>query len=211
MKLKNHPDLTFWKISGFFYRLNPLPTPIQPMNTKSALETTQKLHFLGRSYLMNWVLFFGFNIFLWAVYSAELKATIGPGKPDSQLSAGSGQMSQGFEDLFAEVAIVEVSSLQNQERDNITVNQAQTYQAFTICEPLFEAEGCQEKIFIEEMTTGKYYQIEGIPMSWRPFTNLIWTDEKILEFDRWSTPHYRLHYTVDMTEKKLVDVSEFEE
>jgi len=121
------------------------------------------------------------------------------------------QISQNFSDLTGQVEILTVSSLPPQERENIAVNEEQTYQAFTICQPISEHEGCQEKIFIEEISTGKYYQIQGIPLSWRPFTNLGWRNETMLEFDRWSNPHYGLRYTVDMTEKKLVDITEFEQ
>lgn len=128
------------------------------------------------------------------------------------------QISQGFEYLMPKttpeikqgIKIVEVSRLPNQGRNKITVNAEQTYQAFTICRPLSDGQGCQEQIFIEDLITGKFYQIQGIPLSWRPFTNLTWTRETYLEFDRWSNPHYGFHYVVDMSQKKLVNISALE-
>ena len=159
-----------------------------------------------RSY---WILFYCVKLFALEVYPAEAAILYYSGNFKT-LSASFGQISQSFENITEQVDIIAVSSLPQQERENITVNQEETYQAFTICQPLSEEERCQEKIFIEEIYTGKYYQIQGLPLSWRPFTNLAWTNETILEFYRWSNPHYSLHYTVDMTEKKLVNVSEIE-
>jgi hypothetical protein len=150
---------------------------------------------------------------LW-FYPSEAAATLTPAFPGDNLPAIAVEISQGFEDLAQEIEIVEISRLPNQNRENITVNSAQTYQAFTICEFLSEfdqEQGCQEKIFIEETIAGKFYQIQGIPLSWRPFTNLAWTEENILSFQRWSNPHYGLHYVVDMNQKKLVDISAFDE
>jgi len=164
-----------------------------------------------------------FRCFLLVLYGSEASATLTPGINPNDLSAIPVQSSQGFEaltqkieqkieqeiqqEIQQEIKIVEISLLPNQERDNITVNPEQTYQAFTICQALSDGKGCQEQIFIEDMTTGKFYQIQGIPLSWRPFTNLAWTDEKYLAFDRWSNPYYGLHYVVDMNQKKLVDIS----
>jgi hypothetical protein len=149
---------------------------------------------------------------LW-LYPREAAATLNPAFKGDDLPAISVEISQGFEDLAQEIEIVEISRLPNQKRENIAVNSAQTYQGFTICELLSEFEeegGCQEKIFIEDMIAGKFYQIQGIPLSWRPFTNLAWTDEHIFAFERWSNPHYALHYVVDMNQKKIVDISAFE-
>lgn len=128
------------------------------------------------------------------------------------------EINQGFEYLTPKITpevkqgikIVEVSRLPNQGRDKITVNAEQTYQAFTICRPLSDGQGCQEQIFIEDLITGKFYHIQGIPLSWRPFTNLTWTRETYLEFDRWSNPHYGFHYVVDISQKKLVNISALE-
>ncbi len=150
---------------------------------------------------------------LW-LYPSEAAATLTPAFPGDNLPAIAVEISQGFEDLAQGIKVVEISRLPRQKRENITVNSAQTYQAFTICEFLSEfdqEQGCQEKIFIEETIAGKFYQIQGIPLSWRPFTNLAWTEENILSFQRWSNPHYGLHYVVDMNQKKLVDISAFDE
>jgi hypothetical protein len=95
-------------------------------------KTTQ---FLKPHYLINWALFFLMKNFLVGVYAAEVQAMLNPGLTVAKLPADSEQISQGFDDLMAAVEAIEVSSLPNQERQNITVNPEQTYQAFTICEP----------------------------------------------------------------------------
>ncbi len=188
------------------------------MHLKS-LQTQDNLAFQPGFYRVNFIIivwgWLGWLKFclLW-FYPSEAAATLTPAFQGDNLPAISVEISQGFEDLAQKIKIVEISRLPNQKRESIAVNSAQTYQGFTICELISEfdpEQGCQEKIFIEDMNAGKFYQIQGIPMSWRPFTNLAWTGEHIFAFERWSNPHYALQYVVDMNQKKLVDISVFEE
>ena len=186
------------------------------MHLKS-LKTQDNLAFQPCFYRLNFIVWGCLGLLKFCIlwfYPSEAAATLNPAFQGDDLPAISVEISQEFEDLAQEIKVVEVSRLPRQKRENIAVNSAQTYQGFTICEFLSEfdqEEGCQEKIFIEDMISGKFYQIQGIPLSWRPFTNLAWTEDNIFAFERWSNPHYGLHYVVDMNQKKLVDISAFDE
>lgn len=98
--------------------------------------------------------------------------------------------------------IVPVSVESGLRRENI-INQNKTFQAFSTCD---EA-AC--RIFYEELNTGQTYEIQGLPLPHRPFSDLIWVTNEILVFDRWSQPHYGIHYAVDVSEQRLLLASPF--
>ena len=105
-------------------------------------------------------------------------------------------------------AIVEASVDPVLRRENITDNQAETLRAFCIYE-FAQNEYSRYRIFAEELQTGTTYEIQGLPLQWREFTDLVWVTNNILVFDRWSQPHYGVHYAVDVQEKKLLLASPF--
>jgi hypothetical protein len=107
--------------------------------------------------------------------------------------------------------IIEVSVDSNLETENITVSQGRTYRAFTICDPTWcqDENCCQERILIENLQTGRIYEIQGLPLPWRPFSDLVWATDDILIFDRWSQPHYGIHYAVDIRHRELILASPF--
>jgi len=112
---------------------------------------------------------------------------------------------------IASVEIIEVSVDSNLETENIAVNQDGTYRAFTICDPTLcqDENCCQERILIENLQTGHIYEIQGLPLPWRPFSDLVWATNDILVFDRWSQPHYGIHYAVDIRQRELILASPF--
>jgi hypothetical protein len=106
----------------------------------------------------------------------------------------------------AEFKMVKVSIPPDLVRDNITVNSIRTFGAFTICDPELCQDGdcCQDRIFIENIHTSQIYEIQGLPLRWRPFSNLAWVTDHILTVDRWSQPHYGIRYTIDVVEMKII-------
>jgi len=64
-------------------------------------------------------------------------------------------------------------------------------------------------VVVEELRSGKVFQVEGIPLPWRPISDLCWASNRYLCFDRWSQPHYGLHYVVDVETMKLVHIAPF--
>jgi len=56
---------------------------------------------------------------------------------------------------------------------------------------------------------GKTYRIEGVPLGWRPISDVAWASSRYLVFDRLSQPHHGVHYVVDTVALCLVHVSLF--
>ena len=73
----------------------------------------------------------------------------------------------------------------------------------------FSDESARELLIIEYLNTGEMMVLEGIPMVHRPFSNLVWVDDRYLVFDRWSQPHYGIHYVFDALEQELIYASVF--
>jgi hypothetical protein len=46
-------------------------------------------------------------------------------------------------------------------------------------------------------------------MEHRDFSDLVWVNDRYLVFDRWSSPHYGMHYIFDVTQKKLLLATPF--
>ena len=55
----------------------------------------------------------------------------------------------------------------------------------------------------------KVMELAGLPLPHRPLTDLAWVDERWLVFDRWSTPHYGIHYVLDAREAALAHAAPF--
>lgn len=96
-------------------------------------------------------------------------------------------------------AIVETTT--EFKRNETSTNVDSSFEAFT-------ADNSQ-RLLIEDLVSHQAYEIQGIPLSSRPFTNLVWQTNNVLIFDRWSTPHYGMRYTVDFLKKRLVSARPF--
>lgn len=94
-----------------------------------------------------------------------------------------------------EFSMAETSLEAGAIKENLRTNRTKEYDAFTV-------DGT--RIFVAEPKRGKVLEIRGLPLEWRPFSNLIWADDRTLMFDRWSQPHYGVHYAVDVQRRKLV-------
>jgi hypothetical protein len=60
------------------------------------------------------------------------------------------------------------------------------------------------RICLQETETGKSSELLGIPLPHRPISDLAWIGDTLLTFDRWSQPHYGIHYVIDVKQLKLV-------
>jgi hypothetical protein len=65
------------------------------------------------------------------------------------------------------------------------------------------------RIFVRDFEQKILYEITGLPLENRPFSDLVWMKDKYLIFDRWSNPHYGMHYVVDVKEKKVLLMTSF--
>ena len=81
------------------------------------------------------------------------------------------------------------------KKENPITDRSRKYDAFTVS---------GTRLFVAERRSGKIFEIRGLPLEWRPFSDLIWASDQILMFDRWSQPHYGVHYEVNVKSRRLV-------
>jgi hypothetical protein len=94
-----------------------------------------------------------------------------------------------------EFSMVETTLEAGTIKEDLRTNRNRKYDAFTVS---------LTRIFVAERRTGKTIEIRGLPLEWRPFSNLTWVDNRILMFDRWSQPHFGVHYAVNVEGRNLV-------
>ena len=104
-----------------------------------------------------------------------------------------------IDDPILEFRLTDTTVASDTQREQTTRSPGGQYEAFTV--DLIH-------LFIEEQRTHRVREMV-LPLSWRPFAELIWINGQILIFDRWSQPHYAMHYAVNVTTAKLLAASAF--
>lgn len=99
-----------------------------------------------------------------------------------------------------EFAMVETSLEAGVKKKNLKTSRNKRYAAFTVADT---------RLLVSDRTDEKVFEIRGLPMEWRPFSDLAWIDNQTLVFDRWSQPHYGVHYQIDVKRKKLIKAVPF--
>ena len=94
-----------------------------------------------------------------------------------------------------EFSLGEASLEADEKKENVVKSRNGKYEAFTIS---------GTRLLVSDRTAGKVFEIKGLPMEWRPFSDLAWMNNQTLLFDRWSQPHYGVHYEVNVKLKKLI-------
>ena len=94
-----------------------------------------------------------------------------------------------------EFSMVETSLEAGAKKENLVKSRDRRYEAFTVSDT---------RLLVSDRTTGKVFEIKGLPMEWRPFSDPAWVNNQTLVFDRWSQPHYGVHYEVNVKLKKLI-------
>lgn len=108
-----------------------------------------------------------------------------------------------------DAVIMKVSISDKTAKDNIITNQNGTMLAFSIPVKPGPPDWQVEYVYFQTIGTDDLWVILGIPMEHRPFSDLIWVNNRYLVFDRWSNPHYGMHYIVDTSRKKLLLATPF--
>jgi uncharacterized protein (TIGR01244 family) len=116
---------------------------------------------------------------------------------ESHPAKGSGSLTSS---VAAEFSMMEVSLEPGARKKNVVSDRSRTYDAFTVSDT---------RIFVAERRTRKVFELRGLPLAWRPFSDLAWRDNQTLRFSRWSQPHYGVRYLVNVKKKKLVSVEPF--
>jgi hypothetical protein len=96
---------------------------------------------------------------------------------------------------ITEFSMTETSLETGIEKENVVTNRNRNYEAFTVS---------GSRLFVADKATKKVFEIRGLLLEWRPFSNLTWANNQTLMFDRWSQPHYGVHYAVNVKNKRLV-------
>jgi hypothetical protein len=99
-------------------------------------------------------------------------------------------------------ALVEVPGLPDErELDERAISPDGRFQAFATCEP-----GC--RVLVQSIHQGEVHELQGPLFSdLRPFSRLVWHSSDILLFDQWAQPHYGIHYTVDVRNRRLLQAA----
>ena len=65
------------------------------------------------------------------------------------------------------------------------------------------------RIRIETVSGGQRGELRGVPLPYRPLSTLVWLNDELLAFDRWSQPHYGIHYVLNVRQRRLVLAAPF--
>jgi mannosyltransferase len=105
-------------------------------------------------------------------------------------------------DVLSGFRMAEVLPDINWKKENVVDNAAKTWRAFTIASDAFH-------LFVEDLGAGKTYEIQGLPLPYRPFSELVWATDEMLMVDRWSQPHYGIHYVINAPAHQLLMAAPF--
>jgi hypothetical protein len=113
------------------------------------------------------------------------------------------KLSDMRKEILPGVDIAEVVLDKSAAKENRVRSRDGSYEAFT------SDKSDEPGIYFVERRTGKVFEVRGLPLPYRPFSDLAWINNWTLQFDRWSQPHYGIHYVVNVKTKKLVSASGF--
>jgi hypothetical protein len=105
-----------------------------------------------------------------------------------------------LENVVSDFSMVETSLPAGSKKESVVTNDKRTYDAFLV-------DGT--RLYVTDQQTKQIFEIQGLPLEWRPYSDLFWKNDHTLVFDRWSQPHYGVHYAVDVKSRKLVIANPF--
>ncbi len=145
------------------------------------------------------------RIYVWmmlAVVSVSAAQNPQP-KPDPHKHVVAVQAEPWTTDLASEVRVIALEDTVESLRDSV-VSPDGRWLAF-----IFTAPAESDRIGFEDRRSGKRYQVMDLPLPYRPISDIVWIDSALVAFDRWSQPHYGIHYVVDVTGALLVLAAPF--
>lgn len=105
-----------------------------------------------------------------------------------------------LKEIAAEFSMPETKLPKGLEQESPVTNGNRTYEAFIVD---------TTRLFIRERKTGKTFEILGLPLGYRPFSDPEWLNNQTLIFDRWAQPHYGTHYALNVKTGKLIKAAGF--
>lgn len=109
-------------------------------------------------------------------------------------------------ELAPDARVVEVDEPPKPIQAQVVVCEA--HRAFVVP---YEDRPCVDKQieYVYFIRSGRCFRVDGLPLPRRSLSSLAWASDRYLTFDRWSQPHYGIHYVVDTQEHRVVNVSAF--
>ena len=112
----------------------------------------------------------------------------------------SGLQAPAIQDGVPELTFVDTTLGASVVRERLVTDRRRRYDAFTV-------DGTH--LFVRDRRTHREREMRGLPLEWRPFSDPAWTSDGILLVDRWSSPHYAMHYALDVARRRLVAAQAF--
>jgi hypothetical protein len=106
-------------------------------------------------------------------------------------------------DLAPEVKMIQLEGTPVDIRDSV-ISPNGRWLAF-----VFSVQDEWARVGFQEIRSGKRYQLINLPLAYRPINDIVWIDSTLVTFDRWSQPHYGMHYVVDVQNTRLVLAAPF--
>jgi len=106
-------------------------------------------------------------------------------------------------DLALEVKMIPLEGTPENIRDSV-ISPNGRWLAF-----VFNVQDEWARVGFQEIRSGKRYQLINVPLAHRPINDIVWIDSTLVTFDRWSQPHYGMHYVVDVQNTRLVLAAPF--
>lgn len=91
---------------------------------------------------------------------------------------------------------------------DIVTNQSATVRAYVFEKP-WKSGTFRDHIQIQFLDSGKVFEIERHPLEYRPFSDLVWIEDRYLVFDSWTQPHFGWHNVVDVMKRERILVTSF--
>ncbi|MBA2736845.1 MAG: hypothetical protein H0U50_08690 [Pyrinomonadaceae bacterium] len=110
-----------------------------------------------------------------------------------------------FKEMQAQVTIVESKKDWKQfNRQSPTINKSGSRSAYIAQFGIEEdKEAMIDVIVVYEKSSDKFYEIRGFDFP-RPFDELKWTSDDVLEFEQWVNPHNGGRYAINLRTGKIV-------
>ena len=105
-----------------------------------------------------------------------------------------------IQDSVPELRYVDTTLDASVVRERLVTDRRRRYDAFTVN---------ATHLFVRDRRTHRVREVRGLPFEWRPFSDPAWTRDGILLVDRWSSPHYAMHYALDVARRGLVAAQAF--
>ena len=111
-------------------------------------------------------------------------------------------------ELAPDVRLVPLELPAGVERKGTVVSPDERLRAYIVEMPR-DPDKQVELVCVERVESGQTFALPGAPLPWRSYSGLAWASDQYLVFDRWSQPHYGMHYVVDVYEMRLVHAAPF--